>query len=416
MSWRFAVVAVGLSVTSVGCGSDASGGPRVLRVESGGSINDVVNEARPGDTVVISPGTYNESVKVNVDGITIRGDDRNTVVLDGQHSLPNGISVAANDVAIENLTVHSYTQNGVLFNGIQAVTQGKGVDASVVYGTGDDVLAGFRVSYVTSYNNGLYGIYAFASRDGLIEESYVSGHPDSGIYVGQCKPCNTVIRRSTAELNAIGYYGTNASGDVYVVESVFRRNRLGIAPNSQRAEELAPQTETVIAGNLVIDNDDPVAPPVPGGYFGVGIAVGGGIENLVVRNRVEGNNFVGIAIIAMNEFLPKNNRIEGNVLNDNGIDLLYAPNGAVDSASNCFTGNEFEISLPASIETALSCSGATLSTVPTYAQPSAPGGGDYRNTPAPDAQTTMPEAARRSSAGAGAVPAVDVAAITVPSR
>ena len=45
-----------------------------------------------------------------------------------------------------------------------------------------------------------------------------------------------------------------------VGDSVFRHNRLGIAPNSQKAENLAPQAETVVAGNLVSDNADPAAP------------------------------------------------------------------------------------------------------------------------------------------------------------
>ena len=102
----------------------------------------------------------------------------------------------------------------------------------------------FRVAYVTAYNNGLYGIYAFQSRNGVIEHSYASGHPDAGIYVRQCEVCNTVIDAVTAENNAIGYYGTNASGNVYVVRSIFKGNRLGLAPNSQRQELLSPQRDT----------------------------------------------------------------------------------------------------------------------------------------------------------------------------
>ncbi|MEZ5298696.1 MAG: hypothetical protein R2697_21170 [Ilumatobacteraceae bacterium] len=92
-------------------------------------------------------------------GITIRGVDRNEVVLDGGHELTNGIAVTADGVAVENLTVHSYRQNGVLFNGASGDAPGEGG----VYGADNDALVGYRVSYVTSANNGLYGIYAFAS-------------------------------------------------------------------------------------------------------------------------------------------------------------------------------------------------------------------------------------------------------------
>jgi hypothetical protein len=193
-------------------------------------------------------------------------------------------------VRVENLTVHSYTQNGIVFNGIDAASGEYGVKPDEAYGTEGHSLEGYEVRWVTAYNNGLYGIYAFASVNGLIENSYASGHPDSGLYVGQCRPCNAVVRNNISEKNAIGYYGTNASGDVWVIDSVWRGNRLGIAPNSQEMEKLAPQEGTVVAGNLVVDNDNPLAPAIPEGFFGAGIVVGGGARNMIVRNRVEGHD------------------------------------------------------------------------------------------------------------------------------
>ena len=215
------------------CGG-AGGDERLIRVPTDApTIAEALKRAKPGATIEIAAGTYNEALDVTVDRITIRGEDRNAVILDGEHKLSNGVSVAADDVAVENLTVRNYLQNGVVFNGVSAATDDGNSGDSVVYGTGDAVLTGYRVSYVTTYNNGLYGIYAFASRDGLIEHSWASGHPDSGLYVGQCQPCNVVIIDSIAEQNAIGYFGTNASGGVVVARSEFRRNRLGIAPNSQ---------------------------------------------------------------------------------------------------------------------------------------------------------------------------------------
>ena len=380
------------------------------------SISAAVAAARPGDIILIAPGTYHESVRVAVPGITIRGTDRNTVVLDGRDTLANGIAVSVDGVAVENLTVRSYTQNGVVFNGIDAASGGKGADPDTAYGTGDAVLTGYRVSYVTSYNNGLYGIYAFASRDGLIEETYVSGHPDSGVYIGQCRPCNVVIRRVTAEYNAIGYYGTNSSGGVYVIDSVFRRNRLGIAPNSQKAENLAPQAETVVAGNLVVDNSEPTAPRIPQGFFGVGIAVGGGTRNTVLRNRISGNTGAGIYVLSLNDYLPLGNRVEGNVLDSNGSDLVYAPVGASGGGDNCFSSNTFATSLPQDLERLMPCgSASTIGTVPAFTTPTPPPDGDYRTLPTPPPQPNQPAPVAGTPAGAGPVPLVDLGTIKVPA-
>ncbi|HVD88057.1 MAG TPA: hypothetical protein VNB91_04045, partial [Jatrophihabitantaceae bacterium] len=77
-----------------------------------------------------------------------------------------------------------------------------------------------------------YGIYAFDSADGLFEHSYASGSPDSGFYIGQCRPCDAVIDQVVAERNALGYSGTNAGGNLQIVRSVWRDNWAGIVPNT----------------------------------------------------------------------------------------------------------------------------------------------------------------------------------------
>jgi Right handed beta helix region len=416
---RPTLVLVGVLLCGAGllaCGDD-EGTPSVLRVPADhATVQAAVDAADPGDLVLIDSGTYAEAVTIETPGVTVRGVDRNAVVLDGGHELTNGISVAANGVAVENLTVRNYRQNGVLFNGagIEVVGQAN----PPVYGAGDAVLVGYRVSYVTTSNNGLYGIYAFAARDGLIEHSYASAHPDSGIYVGQCKPCEVVVRDVLAENNAIGYYGTNASGSVFVVGSVFRGNRLGITPNSQDMELLAPQVETVVAGNLVIDNDNPSAPAIPQGFFGGGIAIGGGTENSVLRNRVSGHSVYGIGLVSLNQFDPIGNRIEGNVLSDNAVDLYYELRpGDVATFDNCFALNEFTTSLPEDIETVLSCDKEPGPFVPqAIVAPEPPPNVDYRKIPLPPAQPPMPgDVTLVPDAPAGAPEFPDLDAIEVPA-
>jgi nitrous oxidase accessory protein NosD len=379
-----------LSVSiAAGCADD-EGTPTVLRVPGDhATIQAAVDAASPGDMVLIEAGTYAEAVTVSTPNIVVRGVDRNAVVLDGGHELADGILVVANGVAVENLTVRNYRQNGVLFNG--AGIEVADPSTPPVYGAGDTALVGYRASYVTTSNNGLYGIYAFAARDGLIEQSYASAHPDSGIYVGQCKPCEVVVRDVLAENNAIGYYGTNASGEVYVVDSVFRGNRLGITPNSQDMELLAPQVETVVAGNLVVDNDNPAAPEIQEGFFGGGIAVGGGTQNTILRNRVTGHAVYGIGLVSLNQFDPIGNRVEGNVLADNGVDLYFEMQpGDVATFDNCFTLNQFATSMPEDIETVLACDTQAGPFVPRALRPpESPPAVDYRAIPLPPPQPTM---------------------------
>lgn len=370
------------------CGADTSETRTLLVPEKYTTIQQAVDEARSGDLVLISPGVYHESVKIDRDEIVVRGLDRNEVVIDGQDDLMNGFEVSSDSVAIENLTVKSFRQNGIIFSGALR-ERGNEYDA---YGSESKSLEGYRVSYVTSYNNGLYGIYAFASKNGQIDHSYASGHPDSGLYVGQCKPCNVVVRSSVAENNAIGYYGTNASTNVWVVESVFRGNRLGITPNSQDAEMLSPQQGATVAANLVIDNDNRNAPVIPKGFFGGGIVVGGGLANLVTKNKVSGHSWAGIAIMPISKVLPMKNRITENDVNGNGIDLAFI-GAPADVLENCFSGNRFKTSSPKKIEEILPCSSAAnLKESLPYKQPAELNGPNYREIVAPPRQKNMPNA------------------------
>jgi len=72
------------------------------------TIQGAVDAAQPGDLVLVAPGTYHEAVKVCTSDLTIRGEDRNQTILDGQSKLTNGFTVQADNVIIENMTAHHY--------------------------------------------------------------------------------------------------------------------------------------------------------------------------------------------------------------------------------------------------------------------------------------------------------------------
>ena len=81
-------------------------------------IQDAVDSALEGDLVLINPGVYNESVTVTTDYLTIRGTDRNSVIIDGEFMRENGIQIYDTDgVSIENLSVRNFSLNGVYWNG-----------------------------------------------------------------------------------------------------------------------------------------------------------------------------------------------------------------------------------------------------------------------------------------------------------
>jgi plastocyanin len=368
------------------------------------TIQAAVDAAEPGGLVLVAPGVYEEAVVVTTPFLTIRGLDRDRTILDGGFELDNGIQVIeADGVAVENLTARNYVLNGFLWSSV----------------------FGYRGSYLTAYNDGDYGLYAYDSVYGQFDHSYASGHPDSGFYIGQCFPCHAVVTDVLAENNALGFSGTNAGGELFVVNSEWRDNMSGIVPNTLDSEELAPQREAVIAGNWVHDNNNAGAPAKALQYpsLGIGIIVNGGRDNLVTQNLVEDHENFGIALLPSpdeNVWLTEGNEVRDNLVRGSGdADLAL---GAPAAGGDCFDGNEFSTSLPAAIEWRSGCGswlrpmaggslGVAIGPLTRYLEASSGelDVGDWRSQPAPPPQDDMPGAA-------DAPPNPAIAETAVPQR
>ncbi|MEU0843862.1 right-handed parallel beta-helix repeat-containing protein [Streptomyces sp. NPDC005962] len=431
LALRVVAAVLGTLALVVGCSGDGDGGSDKGRRPSGAqvtirvpadapTISAAVSLAHPGDLVLVAPGVYHESVKIDTARITLRGASRDKVVIDGRLRQPNGVVVAAPGVAVENLTVENNTQNGVLVTGSAAAAAGL-PGQSGGYDTGDEpvtFLKSFLVSHVTATRNGLYGIYAFSAQNGVIEHSYASGGADSGIYVGQCKPCHIVVRDNVAELNAVGYEGTNAGGDMYVVRNRLVGNRVGLTTNSDHQEKLLPQRDAVIAGNLIAANQQRATPQQADGGWGTGIGVDGGSDNQFLRNRVTGNSNAGLVITASADIPPVGNRIVDNTFTGNGVDVGWTFPTATRGRGNCLRGNDLRTTVPARLATTASCPLSAKSPSPggRWAMPTAPGGIPFTKVAAPGPQPQFPHA---TTTGATAVPAVpappDLADIPLPS-
>ena len=290
---------------------------RVLTVSREGeftSISDAVEAAKPGDRIVIQPGTYRESVIVeNKPWIVIEGVSRDDVILEGGNRLGNGIYVVFSPhVTIANLTVQNYLGNGIFY-----------VNSDY-----------FRVFNVKALNNRVYGVNFLASEKGVVSHVVAAGSGDSGIYVGEVtEDCECVVEYSEAYNNTLGYSGTRANG-VTIRYSKFYDNAVGIAPNTLmpdlrllltgRWPLLVWASNNVIEHNIIENNNNRWVEAAGfaesyGVPVGVGIALIGSHSNVIRNNTIRGHERWGVAEWY---FLvpPIGNRFSSNIFSGNGAD------------------------------------------------------------------------------------------------
>jgi hypothetical protein len=303
-----------------------------------GTVQAAVDAARPGNWILIWPGVYHENnpawqagVWIGTRDLHIRGLNRNQVIIDGSngssaHPCPaspsrqnfaprNGIVVAASGVSVENLTVCDYLGkdgaggNEIWWNGGDG--SGK-IGMGRYFGAYLTATATFHPRFVNgvqpvSRHFAQYGIFVSnASGPGVITHSYASNMADAAYYVGACQRlCHALLSHDVGTNSALGYSGTNAGGRLVIKDSLFSRNRTGIAPNSLNNSDAPPPQDgrcphasrscTVIERNLIVGNDNPDV-PISGlqPAIGAGVELSGGKYDTVRYNVIKNQGAWGV--------------------------------------------------------------------------------------------------------------------------
>ena len=390
-------------VLLIGCGGD---GGWIARDVPGRypSIQAAVDAARPGDLVRIAPGVYEQAVVVppSKRDVVIRGEDRDRVVLDGDRGRRAvGILVRGGGTAVENLTVRGFGTAGV------AVETAPGAARP---------LRGWRVSYVTALGDGRVGIAVRGASGGAIEHVLARGHTRAGLLLADCAPCDARVLDSAADRNRVGLEASDASGNVIVARSRFRRNRVGVLLTATRRDEGAePQREVTVAGNVIADNDDPGAPG-GGERFGIGVLVDGGRRDAVARNVIARHIGAGVLLEGSPAGPAAEVSVQGNVLSGDGVDLaLVRGPHQPSSKGSCFAQNRFTSSHPVDIERRLPCQAdVPLAPGELLLPAPAPGVSRPRRLRAPPRQAQLPGARATAPRPARPPARLDVARIGVP--
>jgi parallel beta-helix repeat protein len=313
----------------------------------GTPIQDAVDRARPGDTIVVRPGHYRENVRITK-ALTIVGSGMHhggTVLTPPKKARKDACAGTAG-FCITNRAPSTRSRaakplKNVTLQGFKI----SGFSGSGVLGMNTRNLV---VEWVRAVKNHQYGIASVAGTKTRVAHNVTSGSRQAGIYVGDSRKASAVVDDNMTSGNSYGI-ALRDSTVVTAKRNTVSGNCIGVLLlNSGRGK--------VAAGELTLHHNtvERNTRACPGGKrapasSGVGIALAGVHDTYVHHNNVRLNEPSGPSIAsggialfstkAMGGAVPINNRITDNVVSNNRPYDLSWDQSSRAAGGNVFSGN-----------------------------------------------------------------------------
>ncbi|WMW25326.1 right-handed parallel beta-helix repeat-containing protein [Methanolobus sediminis] len=318
------------------------------------TIQDAINDAAEGDTIIVTDGIYAECIIINK-GIVLRSENgaENTTLLEGEPAPI--INIYADNVTIDGFNVTgsgtyegislSSSNDSIIINNTCTVNSfGIYLDHSNNITVTDNILnnninAGILTSY-SSYNtltnneinnNGNDGIYLHTSSYNTLTDNFVNYNEGTGIYLDNSCNNNTIEHNRVHDNYDIGILVSDSDNNILTDNNIYN-NYDGITLSYSNTNTL---TDNILDNNdefgiyLIYSNTNTLANNIAVNNDVYGIAISTSINNILTDNIVTSNILGDFWTASLN------NTVENLEITLNGILISYTSD---DTATN-FIGN-----------------------------------------------------------------------------
>lgn len=322
------------------------------------SIQAAINESKPGDTVLVRPGTYHEALVIKTDRVTLAGRG---VVLAPPATAPATPCGQIDPSGVTGICViGDVTPNGSGPPTVNKTVNGVTIFGITVKGFSANGILGFATKKLTVSNtyllkNGSYGVFSNTSSGTSYLSNVSRGNNAPGLYIGDSPQAHASVIGNLSVNNAgEGLLARDADFGT-VTDNVFTGNCAGILV---LAGAPGPATNWKLTNNNVNKNNNACAGDPADGeppLSGIGIALLGAANTSVTNSTVKGNSkgsnpsAASGGILVMTSpaapIAPKNDTVKNNHLSGNSpFDLFWDMTGSAK-----FSGNRCKTSSPAGL-------------------------------------------------------------------
>ncbi len=286
---------------------------------AGGPVQDLIDRARPGETVIVPAGHHREHLKIDKP-ITLDGHDAATIDGGGEGIV---IEITAPDVTIRNLRI---TGSGSTVSGEPCAIRALAGPVVIEHNTIDDCLFGIDLRESPGAivrDNTIIGkdleearrgdaIRLWWCHESTVERNRVRRARDLVFWYSE----GLTIRENRVEDSRYGLHFMYSHHTV-LSRNDLRRNAVGIY--------------LMYSNDITLEHNTMIANRGASGY-GIGLK---DCDNIIVRDNAMLANRVGIYIDNSPSSVDATGLLEGNTIADNGTGILATPN----THDNVFTHN-----------------------------------------------------------------------------